>query len=522
MTRDAVDLLIVGGGINGAGIARDATGRGLKVLVCEQNDLASATSQWSSKLIHGGLRYLEMYEFRLVREALAEREVLLSLAPHIIRPLRFVLPHNKRLRPAWMIRLGLFLYDHIGGKRTLKGTESVDLARDPRGAKLKPSMTRAFEYSDAWVEDSRLVVLNAKDAAERGAEILTRTRATAARREDGHWRVTLTDMDTGETRDVRARILVNAAGPWVDRFLKQGLGRNDDDHLRLVKGSHVIVPRLYEGEHAYILQNHDRRVIFTIPYERDYTLIGTTDIPYEDDPARVHCTPEEIDYLCDAVNEYFEPQIGPEDVVRTYSGVRPLYDDKRANPSAVTRDYVFDVESPEGGAALLSIYGGKITTYRKLAEHALEKLAPFLGDLRPAWTAEAPLPGGDLPNRDFSGFVGTLTADYPFLTDRMAERYARYYGTRAPRFLDGTTSIGDLGEDFGGDLYAREVDYLVDQEWARTADDVLWRRTKLGIRIDADGRERLAAYLSEKLGERARPLAADPFPTPKQIKVAYG
>jgi glycerol-3-phosphate dehydrogenase len=522
MPDQTVDLLIVGGGINGAGIARDAAGRGLKVLVCEQNDLASATSQWSSKLIHGGLRYLEMYEFRLVREALAEREVLLSLAPHIIRPMRFVLPHNRRLRPAWMIRLGLFLYDHIGGRRTLKGTESIDLTRDPRGAKLKTSMTKGFEYSDAWVEDARLVVLNAKDAQERGAEIVTRTRCEAARRDGDRWRVTLTDVDGGGSREVTAKILVNAAGPWVDRFLKQGLGRNDGDHLRLVKGSHVIVPRLYEGGHAYILQNHDRRVIFTIPYEREFTLIGTTDIPYDGDPASVHCTREEVSYLCDAVNEYFQPQIGPDDVVRTYSGVRPLYDDKQANPSAVTRDYVFDVENPDGGAPLLSIYGGKITTYRKLAEHAMEKLAPFLPDLKPTWTAEAPLPGGDIPDRDFKGFVEGLKTRYPFLTDRMAERYARYYGTRTERFLGGAASLEDLGEDFGGDLFALEVNYLISDEWAHTADDILWRRTKLGIRLDADGRKRLEAYLADRLGQRAQPLAADPFPTPAQLDAAYG
>lgn len=522
MTEQMVDLLIVGGGINGAGIARDAAGRGLKVLVCEQNDLASATSQWSSKLIHGGLRYLEMYEFRLVREALAEREVLLSLAPHIIRPMRFVLPHNSRLRPAWMIRLGLFLYDHIGGRRTLKGTESVDLVRDPRGAQLKPSMTKGFEYSDAWVEDARLVVLNAKDAQERGAEILTRTRCTGARREGDHWAVTLTDVDSSATREVKAKILVNAAGPWVDRFLKQGLGRNDGDHLRLVKGSHIIVPQLYPGDHAYILQNHDRRVIFTIPYEREFTLIGTTDIPYEGDPSKVHCTADEVSYLCDAVNDYFEPQIGPQDVVRTYSGVRPLYDDKQANPSAVTRDYVFDVEKPEGGAPLLSIYGGKITTYRKLAEHAMEKLSPFLPNLKPTWTADEPLPGGDIPERDFKTFVQHLKTRYPFLSDRMAERYARYYGTRTERFLGGAASIEDLGEDFGGDLYALEVNYLISDEWAHTADDILWRRTKLGIRVDQSGRERLERYLSERLGQRSQALAADPFPTPAELEAAYG
>ncbi|MEQ8967128.1 MAG: glycerol-3-phosphate dehydrogenase [Azospirillaceae bacterium] len=515
MTDRTIDLLIVGGGINGAGIARDAAGRGLDVVLCEQGDLASATSQWSSKLIHGGLRYLEYYEFRLVREALAEREVLLRLAPHIIRPMRFVLPHNKLLRPAWMVRLGLFLYDHLGGKRSLPGTETLDLRRDRRGNGLKPELRRGFEYSDAWVEDARLVVLNAMDAARMGAEVHVRTRCTAARREDGHWRATLTDVDTGETREVRARILVNAAGPWVDKFLQAGLGRNELAHLRLVKGSHIIVPKLYEGTHAFILQNTDRRVIFTIPYERDLTLIGTTDIPYDGDPAEVSIEPEEVRYLCDAVNLYFERQIGPDDVVRTYSGVRPLYDDKSDNPSAVTRDYVFDVEAPQGGGPpLLSIYGGKITTYRKLAEHAMEKLSPFIAGLKPGWTDTKPLPGGDLPEANFQRFLEGLRAAFAYLPEDLSYRYARLYGSLAMHFLDGTASLDDLGEDFGAGLHAAEVDYLVDREWARTVDDILWRRTKLGFAVPAEGRERLAARLTERLGPAATPATRAPFPEP--------
>jgi len=349
------DLLIVGGGINGAGIARDAAGRGLKVLMCEQADLAQATSSSSSKLIHGGLRYLDMYEFRLVREALAEREVLLRAAPHIIWPMRFVLPHNKLLRPRWMIRLGLFLYDHIGGRRTLPGTKSLDLSTAPQGAPLKPELKRGFEYSDCWVEDSRLVVLNAKDAEKRGATIMVRTRCVDARREGDHWMATLSDKTTGAQYSVKARILINAAGPWVDRFLRHGLGRNEEAHLKLVKGSHIIVPKLYEGDHAFILQNTDRRVIFTIPYERHYTLIGTTDLVYEGDPAQVAITEAETEYLCDAVGAYFKTRPTADQIVRTYAGVRPLYDDHSDNPSAVTRDYTFDVEALEGGAPLLSI-----------------------------------------------------------------------------------------------------------------------------------------------------------------------
>jgi len=494
------DLLIVGGGINGAGIARDAAGRGLKVVLCEQADLAQATSSASSKLIHGGLRYLEMYEFRLVREALAEREVLLKAAPHIIWPLRFVLPHNRLLRPRWMIRLGLFLYDHIGGRRSLPGTKSLDLRNAPQGAPLKDEMTRGFEYSDCWVEDSRLVVLNAMDAAARGAEINVRTRCIEAHRDGDDWLATLEDGESGRTRTVRARILINAAGPWVDRFLRHGLGRNEEAHLRLVKGSHIIVPRLYDGAHAYILQNTDRRIVFAIPYERDYTLIGTTDLIYDGDPATVAISEEETAYLLDVVNRYFKKQIEPSDIKRSYAGVRPLYDDRTDNPSAVTRDYVFDVEAPAGQAPLLSIYGGKITTYRKLSEHAMEKLAPHLPGLKPGWTAGGTLPGGDIEN-GFDAFLAELRRRHPYLAERQSWRYARLYGTLSRHFLDHVTTLDDLGEHFGDDLYAAEVDYLMSREWARTADDVLWRRTKLGLRIDRVGRERLAAHMQARLQE---------------------
>ncbi len=508
---EAVDLLIVGGGINGAGIARDAAGRGQKVLLCEQHDLAGATSSSSSKLIHGGLRYLELYEFRLVREALTEREVLLKAAPHIIWPLRFVLPHNALLRPAWLIRLGLFLYDNIGGRRTLPGTKSLNLRHGEQGAPLLAELVKGFEYSDCWVDDARLVMLNVLDAVAHGAEVLVGTRCTRVRRvgagTGSRWHATLTDMNTGAERQITARILVNAAGPWVDQFLQKGLGDNAAKNLKLVKGSHIIVPRMYDGTHAYILQNTDKRVVFAIPYEDQFTLIGTTDLIYEGDPGEPAITQEETEYLCEAVNRYFEQQIGPADVVHTYSGVRPLYDDKEANPSAVTRDYVFDVKTEHGNTPLLSIYGGKITTYRRLAEHALEKLERFLPGLGPAWTDSATLPGGDLPN-GFDGLMAELQDSHGFLPAELAARYGRQYGSLCRQFLEGATSMADLGEEFGAGLYAREAAYLVDQEWARGADDILWRRTKLGLLMPAEGRARLDDWISRRTEAEAEALAS--------------
>jgi glycerol-3-phosphate dehydrogenase len=493
-----VDLLVIGGGINGAGIARDAAGRGLSVILCEQADLASATSSSSSKLIHGGLRYLEQHEFRLVREALAEREVLLRNAPHIIWPMRFVLPHNKLLRPAWMIRLGLFLYDHIGGKRSLPGTKSLNFRTDRvEGAPLKPELTRGFAYSDCWVEDSRLVVLNAMDARARGAEILPRTRCVEARRDGGQWIAKLKDLATGTERVVRARILVNAAGPWVERVLHGVAAQSGSAHMRLVKGSHIVVPRLFDGDHAYILQNTDRRVIFAIPYEHRFTLIGTTDIPFEGDASDVKITPEETDYLCDAVNRYFAKQIGPADVVRSYSGVRPLYDDdSSANPSTVTRDYVFDLAGSPGEAPLLSIYGGKITTYRRLAEHAMDKLTPFIPVPRPSWTADAVLPGGDMASHRFEPFAAAFRNRHPWLPEDVAQRLCRLYGTMAEKIIGDSTKLADMGIDFGGGLYEREVDWLVREEWANSADDILWRRTKLGLHVPAEGAVRLAEWMA--------------------------
>ena len=489
-----VDLLVVGGGVNGTGIARDAVGRGLSVLLCEQDDLASHTSSASSKLIHGGLRYLEHYEFRLVREALIEREVLLRAAPHIIWPLRFVLPYSPEQRPAWMIRLGLFLYDHLGGRARLPGSGRIDLRDDPAGAPLKPEFRTAFSYADCWVDDARLVVLNAKDAAERGAEILCRRRCVEAKRANGLWHATLRPAGGGRERVVRARCLVNATGPWVSRFLTDNLRLPAVKRVRLVKGSHIVVRRLRDHRDPYILQNSDRRVVFVIPYEQQYSLIGTTDLDYADDPASVEVSGAEIDYLCRAVGRYFKDQPTPERVFWSYAGVRPLYDDASSDVSAVTRDYVVDLDR-SGDAPLLSVFGGKITTYRKLAEHALDKLKSVLGIEGEAWTESAPLPGGDLPRADFEAFLGALKSTYPWLPADLAGRYARAYGTRIERLLDGAGALKDLGEHLGDGLYEAEADYLVRHEWAMTEEDILWRRSKLGLHVGDETKQRLRAWL---------------------------
>jgi glycerol-3-phosphate dehydrogenase len=490
-----VDLLVVGGGVNGTGIARDAAGRGLSVLLCEQDDLASHTSSASSKLIHGGLRYLEHYEFRLVREALIEREVLLRAAPHIIWPLRFVLPHEPGMRPAWMVRLGLFLYDHLGGRERLPGSHRLDLRRDPAGAPLKEAYRTGFAYADCWVEDARLVALNAIDAAERGAKILTRQRCTAARRANGLWYATLKASGGGPERVVRARCLVNATGPWVSRFLTESLRMPALKRVRLVKGSHIVLPQLYEHPDPYILQNTDRRIVFVIPYEQRYTLIGTTDLDYEDDPATVRISDEEIGYLCRAASRYLIDPATPGRVRWSYAGVRPLYDDATSDVSAVTRDYMFDLDQPEGDAPLLSVFGGKITTYRKLAEHALDKLRPVMRFEAGAWTGKASLPGGDMPGADFDAFLAELRREHPWLPADLARRYARAYGTRALRMLDGSRDLGGLGEHLGDGLYEAEVDHLVRNEWAQTEEDVLWRRSKLGLHVGDQTAARLRAWL---------------------------
>ncbi|MBG1232343.1 glycerol-3-phosphate dehydrogenase [Aestuariivirga litoralis] len=478
--NDAFDLVVIGGGVNGAGIARDAAGRGLKVLMCEKDDLAQGTSSRSGKLVHGGLRYLEYYEFRLVREALIEREVLLNSAPHIIWPMRFVLPHSPDDRPAWLVRLGLFLYDNLGGRKRLPGTRSLDLRRAPEGAPILPQFTKGFEYSDCWVDDARLVVLNAIDAAEKGAEILTRTTCVSARREGGVWNVQLKDK-TG-VRTVTAKALVNAAGPWVNDIVGRVAGVNSSRNVRLVKGSHIIVPKFWDGQHAYLVQNHDKRVIFINPYQDGLALIGTTDIPYDGKVEDVKIEDTETDYLIAAVNRYFKQKLRRADVVHSYSGVRPLFDDGKGNPSAVTRDYVFDLDEA-GGAPMLSVFGGKITTFRKLSEHAVQRLAKFFPQMGGDWTRGGILPGGELANADFPAFVNQLREAYPWLPRELVQHYARLYGSRTSTLLGNAKSVNDLGKDFGAGLHEAEVNYLRRHEWAQTADDILTRRTKLGLVI---------------------------------------
>lgn len=480
------DVFVIGGGINGCGIARDAAGRGFSVYLAEMDDLASGTSSGSTKLIHGGLRYLEYYEFRLVRESLMEREVLWRNAPHIIWPLRFVLPHAKGLRPAWLLRLGLFLYDHIGGRKLLPATQTLDMRSDPAGKPLKPLFSRAFEYSDCWVNDARLVVLNARDAADRGAVIRTRARVTAARRENGLWTIDIEDRRTRAHEQVRARLIVNAAGPWVDHVLSAALGQKDVQNVRLVQGSHIVVPRKFEGPRAYFFQNRDGRIIFAIPYENDFTLIGTTDHDYRGDPNAVAITEAESAYLCDAASEYFSTPVQREDIVWAYSAVRPLYDDGASKAQEATRDYVLKSDGGNGVAPLINIFGGKITTYRRLAEAMLGKIEGFLGKRGAPWTANAALPGGDFPATGFDAEVDRLKSSYPFLDLAHARRLVRLYGTRAKTVLGLARSAADLGRNFGADLFEAEIRYLVENEWACTAEDVLWRRTKRGLRLSRE------------------------------------
>lgn len=486
---ESFDLLVIGGGVNGAGIARDAAGRGLRVLLLEAEDLAGATSSSSSKLIHGGLRYLEHGEFRLVREALAERAVLLRIAPHISWPMRFVLPVGKE-RPAWLLRAGLFLYDHLGWRPgahgTLPGTRRLDLRRAPEGGPLDDRFRVGFEYSDAWVDDARLVVLNAVDAAGRGAAIRTRCRCTGLRAEDGGWVAGLEDGT-----EIRARAVANAAGPWVADVLRGVPHPGTRLGVRMVKGSHIVVPRLYDGPHAFILQNDDKRIVFVLPYEQDFSLIGTTDVPYEGDPRAARIDDAEVEYLCRAVSRSFRRPVRPGDMVHSFSGVRPLQDDGAANASAVTRDYKLHME--ESPAPMLSVFGGKITTYRRLAEHAMALLAPVLGMDAPAWTAGAPLPGGDMP--DFSAFLAEAQVARPWMDPAALTRLAHAYGTRLDAVLGGAPDLAALGEHFGAGLFECELRYLARHEWARTGEDVLWRRTKLGLRLDGAQRARVAAWM---------------------------
>jgi glycerol-3-phosphate dehydrogenase len=472
------------------------------------NDLASGTSSWSTKLVHGGLRYLEYYEFRLVREALIEREILWQIAPHIIRPLRFVLPHHSGLRPAWLLRLGLFLYDHIGGRNLLPPTRSVDLTRDEVGRPLIPNRyTRGFEYSDCFVDDARLVVLTARDAADRGAEIRTRSRAVELRQADGIWKVTVENAGSAERSTIQARALINASGPWVEEVLASGAGVNARAKVRLVQGSHIVVRKLYAHDRAYMFQNSDGRIVFVIPYQDDFTLIGTTDRDFDGDPAKVKASAEEIKYLCDSVSEYLAKPVTPADVVWTYAGVRPLYDDGASEAKAATRDYVFELDTP-GGAPLLSIYGGKITTYRRLAEEALERLAPYLrsAKARQGWTAKSPLPGGDLDVSAIAALSAELVRSYPFLEPAHANRLAHAYGTRAGKLLGNAKSMTDLGQSFGASLTESEVRYLMSFEWARTAEDIVWRRSKLGLRLSPAEIAALDDWIAAHHGHSDRPL----------------
>ncbi|MFM7404707.1 MAG: glycerol-3-phosphate dehydrogenase [Erythrobacter sp.] len=489
----AFDLAVIGGGVNGAGIARDAAGRGAKVLLLERGDLAEGTSSNSTKLIHGGLRYLEHYEFALVREALSEREVLWGIAPHIIWSLRFILPHRPGLRPRWLLRLGLFLYDHIGGRKELPAADGVNLANHPAGAPLKPDYTRAFAYSDGWVDDARLVVLNARDAADRGAEVRTRREVTALAREGDLWRIEA----GGETFSARA--FVNAAGPRVLDLLGRA-GEPSAQKMRLVRGSHIVVRKLFDHDFAYFFQLPDGRIFFAIPYEGDFTLIGTTDVDHKAGLDAVAASPEEIAYLCEGASEYFRMPVTPADVVWTYSGVRPLVDDGSGKPEAATRGYRFEIDGgPDGAAPLLSVFGGKITTYRHLACEAVEQLAPLLPVLAGKdWTGSAPLPGGDFGMTEAPAKMQALATRYPFLSPAEAQRLIRLYGTLAQGFLGAADSAAALGEAFGHGLTAAEVDYLIAREWARTPADVLWRRTKLGLRFTPEQTAKLADYMSKR------------------------
>lgn len=514
--RDIVDIFVIGGGINGCGIARDAAGRGLSVELAEMNDLASATSSASTKLFHGGLRYLEYWEIRLVREALIERETLLRAMPHISWPMRFVLPYHEDMRfegdtptskvlnvlmpwmkgrrPSWLIRFGLFLYDNLGGRKILKGTSSLKLAGSLEGAPLQERFEQAYEYSDCWIEDSRLVALNARDAQERGARINVRTRVSSAEQIDGIWHITLQAADAGNQWVVRARMLVNAGGPWVEDIIKNTVRINATEGVRLVRGSHIVTPKLYDHEKCYFFQGEDGRIIFTIPYESDFTLIGTTDAEHDDVSEMPVCTPEEQRYLVDFASKYLKKPVTIDDIVWTYSGVRPLYDDGATSATAATRDYVLKVNET-AGAPILNVFGGKITTYRRLAESALEKIAPFFPHAGKPWTAGVALPGGDFPVDGVAALKDRLKAQYSFLTDRWAERLVKAYGMDAFDVLGRAQSVGDLGKNFGENLTEAEANWLIQKEFARCAEDIVWRRSKLGLRLTSDEIKVLDAWV---------------------------
>jgi glycerol-3-phosphate dehydrogenase len=491
MTMNTYDVVVIGGGINGCGIANDAAGRGLNVLLCEKNDLASSTSSNSSKLIHGGLRYLEHYEFRLVREALAEREVLIRNAHHIIWPLRFILPHRPHLRPGWMIRAGLFLYDHLSKLTTLKKSRGVRFDSDNP---LVSDIKKGFEYSDAWVDDSRLVVFNAMSAQENGATIRTQHHCIKAIRENKQWLIDLKNSNTGDISTVKCSVLVNAAGPWVADLFATIIDVKAPQNVRLIKGSHIVVPKIHDGDKAYILQNEDQRIVFVIPYENDFTLIGTTDIEIKQDPATVKISNDEIDYLVSVTNNNFKKKICRSDIVHTYSGVRPLLDDESASAQAITRDYTLEINNDDDCAPLLSVFGGKITTYRKLAEAAVDKISPFFKQAGPPWTKDAPLIGGDFISHD--SLNAAMTEQYPWLDIVVRERFVRSYGTLVHQILSSCHATADMGKHFGAGLYECEVNYLINSEWAKSADDVLWRRTKLGLRLSNEEQHTLSEFMS--------------------------
>ncbi|MEF2495608.1 glycerol-3-phosphate dehydrogenase [Vibrio mimicus] len=502
-TQDEVlDLIIVGGGINGAGIAADASGRGLNVGLYDAKDFASATSSASSKLVHGGLRYLEHYEFRLVSEALAEREVLLKKAPHIVTPMRFRLPHRPFLRPTWMIRAGLFLYDNLGKRTSLPASHKVTLKA---GAVTKPEMQIGFEYSDCWVDDARLVILNAMQAQEQGAEVLNYCTVEKAQRVGDLWHVTLLDEHSQQRLERRSHALVNAAGPWVKQFLNDNAQVNSPYGIRLIQGSHIIVPRIHDEPQAYILQNEDKRIVFVIPYLDKYSMIGTTDVEYKGDPRKVAITDTERDYLISVVNKHFMREIARSDIVAEFSGVRPLCDDESNSPQAITRDYTLSMDQQADEAPLLSIFGGKLTTYRKLGEAAMKHLAPFFPHMKSPWTANAPLPGGE--SFDHAALKNQLITAFPFIAESLIERWLRSYGSRTQQLLADVTGIEDLGIAFSGDLYQKEIDYLWDKEFARHAQDIFWRRTKLGLSHDTSVIEEVEAYLQQKM-HATQPLQA--------------
>lgn len=492
MAKADYDICVIGGGINGAGIAREAAGRGLSVLLVEAQDLAGATSSASTKLIHGGLRYLQYYEFKLVRESLLERERLLNIAPHIVWPLEFVLPHEKNLRPYWMISAGLFLYDHLGNRKSLPHSQRLNFKEHPYGKSLQSFYKKGFSYSDCWVDDSRLVILNALDAKERGAKILTRTACTKLEAQENFWEVHLQSMLNGNNFKATAEIVINAAGPWVSGVLEaSNLDNEKTPSIKLIKGSHIIIPKLYEGDHAYILQQpDDERIVFAIPYEKNFTLIGTTEVKFEFDPTTAKIDDQEIEYLCSAVNRSFNKKIDPDCIVSTYSGVRPLIEDGSEGATQTTRDYKIQLEE-QYGPKLLNIFGGKITTYRKLAETALNKISS-----KYSWTSSKPLPGGDFSYDSFDDFLTNKQTQYAWLPKDLVLRYVRAYGTRVDKMLEGALSITDMGRHFGCNVYEREIAYLINEEWAWTTEDILWRRTKLGLHIDLKTKQNLEAYMA--------------------------